>query len=240
MQRSERRKNNACKKAMPVTRGLSKASLLKDMGIDVWKLRPPAGGHGKHSEPHGIEVRAGGPAPDSRGVTGNRAAAGNTTAAGNTAAAVNDGTVADEPLPATAIEPFSVFCFAQGNVLLMLQATHAREIGRLGRDLLTGARGNWHSGTHDTQALQETVFSWPPAGLSSTEEEAVKGLQAFTDKQLSQDSPKQLILLNQSIADRLAGMVLPESLVLLPSVAELSDNWELKRDLWLELQTYAI
>ena len=150
-------------------------------------------------------------------------------------AAVN--TAGEDP----AIEPFSVLCFSQGGIMVMLQVADAREVGRFARDLLAGACGNWRSAEHGVlQDVHEAVFRWPPAGLSSTEVEAVKALRAFTDKQLSQDRRKTLIVLSQSVADRLDGMALPQSLVLLPPVAELSGNWELKRDLWLELQTYAI
>ena len=193
------------------------------MGIDVWQLRLPAGSRAQRSEPAGIMVR-GEPAE-------------NPPSAAGQSSVVADGALdsADEDRP---IEPFSIFCFAQGGVMVMLQAADAREIGRFGRDLLAGACGNATHGI--TEDVQETVFSWPPAGLSSTQEEAAKGLRAFTDKQLSQGSRKNLVVLSQSVADRLAGMALPESLVLLPPVAELSGNWELKRNLWLELQTHTI
>lgn len=205
---------------------VQKQRLLEDMGIDVWQLRLPAGSRAQRSEPAGIIERG--------------ESAENPPSAAGQSPVVAAGALdsADEDRP---IEPFSIFCFAQGGVMVMLQAADAREIGRFGRDLLAGACGNWRSATHGiTEDVQETVFSWPPAGLSSTPEEAAKGLRAFTDKQLSRGSGKKLVVLSQSVADRLAGMALPESLVLLPPVAELSGNWELKRNLWLELQTHTI
>jgi hypothetical protein len=207
---------------------VQKQRLLEDMGIDVWQLRLRAGNRAQRSEPAGSIVRG-------------ESAENPPSAAG----ADNDAPGADGALDSVdedrPIEPFSIFCFAQGGVMVMLQAADAREIGRFGRDLLAGAYGNWRSSTHGiTEDVQETVFSWPPAGLSSTTEEAAKGLRAFTDKQLSRGSGKKLVVLSQSVADRLGGMALPESLVLLPPVAELSGNWELKRNLWLELQTHTI
>ncbi|MEE8078560.1 MAG: hypothetical protein V3T18_06135 [Pseudomonadales bacterium] len=229
---------------------VQKQRLLEDMGIDVWQLRLPAGMRAQRSEPAGIIVRGESaenppsaaresPVVASR-ATRRRSRGGEAMGAGTDDAPGADGALdsADED---RTIEPFSIFCFAQGGVMVMLQAADAREIGRFGRDLLAGACGNWRSSTHGiAEDVQETVFSWPPAGLSSTQEEAAKGLRAFTDKQLSRGSRKKLVVLSQSVADRLGGMALPESLVLLPPVAERSGNWELKRNLWLELQTHTI
>ena len=260
---------------MPVAKSLLNISLLKDMGIDVWQLRPPAGSRVEPAQPRETEVRskdvenppaavlesplatgqeielqprsakhsadsASGPgsAPGASSTPGANSA----PAAADTAAAVNDESAADESV----IEPFRVFCFVRGDVMLMLQASHAREIGRFGRDLLVSACGDWRgqvaakAANGGTQNVQETVFSWPPAGLAATEEDAVKGLCAFTDKQLSTGGRKKLIVLSRSIAQRLSGMKLPQSVVLLPPVAEMSGSWELKRNLWLELQTHTI
>ncbi len=247
---------------------VQKQRLLEDMGIDVWQLRPPAGSRVERSEPAGITVRgksaenpptAVGESPvvASR-ATEQRPRGGEARAAGTDGAPSAPGAPGAPSAPGApgapaavatldsadedpSIEPFSIFCIAQDGVMVMLQVTDAREIGRFGRDLLAGARGTRRRATHGiTEDVQETVFSWPPAGLSSTQEEAVKGLRAFTEKQLSRGSPKKLVVLSQSVADRLAGMALPESLVLLPPLADLEGNWELKRNLWLELQTHTI
>lgn len=260
---------------MPVAKSLLNISLLKDMGIDVWQLRPPAGSRVEPAQPRETEVRSkdvenppaavlesplatgqeielqprsakhsadSASGPGSAAGASSAPGASSTPAAADTAAAVNDESAADESV----IKPFRVFCFVRGDVMLMLQASHAREIGRFGRDLLVSACGDWrgqvaaraaHGGT---QNVQETVFSWPPAGLAATEEDAVKGLCAFTDKQLSTGRRKKLIVLSRSIAQRLSGMKLPQSVVLLPPVAEMSGSWELKRNLWLELQTHTI
>lgn len=182
---------------------VQKQQLLRDMGIDVWRLRPRA------SAAEGVQER---------------------TDAG--------------------IEPFKVVCLASEHIMLLLDVAdsaaytgadagafavaNARHIRRFGHDLLASVAGDWQI------KLREAVFAWPQPGLATAQGEAVKALSAFVDKQLADGIPKEIVLISEKVVDRLPDVSLPEATILVPPIDQLMCDWQLKRKLWLVLQTSKI
>jgi hypothetical protein len=125
------------------------------------------------------------------------------------------------------VAPFSVVCFAKGDVLLLIEPGASRAAVRFAMDLLSAASGIWGG------ELDRLAFDWPQPGIENNPTTQSRALGAFVGKQIADRDPG-LLLIGRDVAGRLEQPV--DGCVLLPPLDALMTQGELKRALWAELK----
>ena len=195
--------------------------LLREMGVDVWRVRRQADDAG----PAEAEIQ---PLTETE-----------TTAEADAVKAPV------QPLPepavapvrkapdegadtSTTIEPFAVVCLSREGAVLLSQPSDLKAARRFGADLLAAVTGIW-GGQSD-----QLVFEWPQPGIDASAESMSRALGAFVIKQVG-DNADGLTLVSAEVVERLGRVPVPEECLVIPAIDELMTNGDLKRTLWQEI-----
>ena len=188
------------------------AQILKEIGIDVWRLRPARGS--ELSMPSGKPAEAPQAAAEAR----------------TEAPTVRPAQTATSKRPDTttgpAIAPFCVLSLLREGVLLLTESTDLRNARRFGSDLLAACSGVWGGES------RQLIFEWPQPGLDSAGPAMSRALGAFVAKQLD-DLGDGTVLMDANIAGRLEQP--DHRCLVIPPLDELMTDGDKKRGVWQEI-----
>jgi hypothetical protein len=190
--------------------------MLKDMGIDVWLLREPA-----------IPMPA---APADRSDAPPATAAVEATVAIEAGVPI-EATVAAEAAIAdsTPAELPSVTCLVSKLAVMLVDNTRRAVSGRLCKDLLAAATGEWSNGPK-AAGPREIAFVWP---RERSQAECWRAFKAFAEKQLAEPDVR-VVLCSEALVERLPELGAGRELLALPEFSEL--DLDGKRALWRRMQ----
>jgi hypothetical protein len=218
--------------------------ILKDLGIDVWRLRSaapvaplapmpepaaPAPRPAAVSPAEAPPVTAPSPVETPR-VKAPRVEAARHRAAASAVAAP----AAPEPIERLAepAAPLSVLSLAAGSVVMLLEGSPPRRDLRLARDVLAAAGGDWRAKPVTRR------FDWPPAVagamLADGPDALRRALEAFVRKDLD-DYGARLLLCQESLCAHLPEQWPGCGLVVLPPLGRLGREPAQKRQLWRDI-----
>lgn len=199
------------------------ARLLKEMGIDVWRLRRDSAAATLPDAPTPV-VRARAPAADAPDAVPDVPA----PAAAGVVSPVPEKSVARATRP---LDAFEVLCLAGHGLVWIGRPADPRTGRRFGGDLLCAAAGRWSAG----QTFELITFSWPQPGVANTADLMRRALGAFVDKQCS-DAADGRIMIGDEVLRELPRERLPERALRLPETDALMRDGEIKRRVWQAIE----
>jgi len=218
-----------------------RAKLLKDLGIDVWRLRPGAdnvvnapGRQVESSPEHAVSE-----------TTSTREASLTEVPPQERPAQKDPAGKPAVPLMKVPdpIDDFTVVCVRRGDATYVMCTSDLQgreKVGlnaarRFALDVLAIMAGSRGMAEKPGQPVSELVFDWPQPGVDNTREHASKALGAFVDKQLD-DAGSGPFAVCEKVARLLADDALPGSVIRTPDLIRLLHDGELKKALWRQLQ----
>lgn len=199
-----------------MSRPADNRAFLEQMGIDVWVTR----GRVSPATPSADavpEVTVKDPAETSGATVSSRARV-------EPAAA---------PAAATgpSVAPFRVLSLQKGPALILFEPADGKASHRFVSDVLSAASGLWGG------ELAALTFEWPQPGMDGDVGTQQKALGAFVAKQIDDqisEASDSIVLLASEVVSRLSEP--PAGCILLPPLAKLMVQADLKRALWVELE----
>lgn len=201
--------------------------LLADMGVDVWVLRDSRIGVVEEAATDAIVVPEASiettvPASTPEIVAPAEAKPPLLPEAGDAGASPMPRAPSDADAPGA----IAVTCLTQPGAVLLTHGRDWAKAGRLGRDLLAAATGNWGA------EPRRISFDWREPGAPG---DGWRAFKAFADKQLA-DAEASVIFVNETLVDQLPDGARERMLIVLPALAEF--DMDAKRALWNRIRNH--
>lgn len=204
--------------------------LLADMGIDVWVLRENAYGALEEAPADAIVVPEPAPpreksAPDRKREIAEQVEVAPPPAQPKEKADTRPAVQEPATAGAEAAADMVVTCLSRPGALLLAHGREWAQAGRLGRDLLAAATGNWGE---DPRRIS---FDWQEPGAPT---DGWRAFKAFADKQLA-DAEASVLFVSETLVDHLPERARAWTLIVLPALKGF--DADAKRAIWTRIRT---